>query len=59
MVERYIPGRELTCGVMGGKALGVTEILPVGHSFYDYDAKYAAGGSRLARAGPLTTRKAA
>ena len=46
MVERYIPGRELTCGVMGGKALGVTEILPVGHSFYDYDAKYAAGGSR-------------
>lgn len=46
MVERYIFGRELTCGVMGDKALGVTEIVPVGHNFYDYDAKYAAGGSR-------------
>jgi len=46
MVERYIPGRELTCGVMGDRALGVTEVVPVGHSFYDYDAKYAAGGSK-------------
>jgi D-alanine-D-alanine ligase len=46
MVERYIYGRELTCGVMGDKALGVTEIVPMGHNFYDYDAKYAAGGSR-------------
>lgn len=46
MVERYVYGRELTCGVMGDKALGVTEIVPMGHNFYDYDAKYAAGGSR-------------
>ena len=46
MVERYIPGRELTCAVMGDEALGVTEIVPVGHTFYDFDAKYAAGGSR-------------
>lgn len=46
MVERYIPGRELTCCVMGDVALGVTEILPVGHSFYDYDSKYAPGGSK-------------
>lgn len=46
MVERYIAGRELTCGVMDGKALGVTEIIPQGHAFYDYDSKYAAGGSR-------------
>ncbi|MBB4063553.1 D-alanine--D-alanine ligase [Gellertiella hungarica] len=46
MVERYVYGRELTCGVMGGRALGVTEIIPLGHNFYDYDAKYAAGGSR-------------
>jgi D-alanine-D-alanine ligase len=46
MVERYIPGRELTCGVMGDRALGVTEVVPVGHSFYDFDAKYAAGGSK-------------
>jgi D-alanine-D-alanine ligase len=46
MVERYIHGRELTCAVMGDVALGVTEIVPLGHSFYDYDAKYAAGGSK-------------
>jgi D-alanine-D-alanine ligase len=47
MVERYIAGRELTCAVMGGRALGVTEIAPAeGLSFYDYDAKYAPGGSR-------------
>lgn len=46
MVERYIHGRELTCAVMGDVALGVTEILPVGHSFYDYDSKYAPGGSK-------------
>ncbi len=46
MVERYIYGRELTCAVMGDVALGVTEILPVGHSFYDFDSKYAEGGSK-------------
>lgn len=46
MVERYIPGRELTCAVMGEVALGVTEIVPVGDTFYDYDAKYAEGGSK-------------
>ena len=46
IVERYIAGRELTCGVMGDTALGVTEIVPQGHSFYDYDSKYVAGGSK-------------
>jgi D-alanine-D-alanine ligase len=46
MVERYIHGRELTCAVMGDVALGVTEIVPVGHGFYDYDSKYVAGGSK-------------
>ncbi|MEM7300148.1 MAG: D-alanine--D-alanine ligase [Pseudomonadota bacterium] len=46
MVERYIHGRELTCAVMGDVALGVTEILPIGTGFYDYDAKYADGGSK-------------
>ncbi len=39
MVERYIPGRELTVAVLDGKAQAVTEI--VSHaSFFDYDAKY-------------------
>ncbi len=46
MVERYVHGRELTCAVMGDVALGVCEIVPTGHAFYDYDSKYAAGGSR-------------
>ncbi|MAN78875.1 MAG: D-alanine--D-alanine ligase [Rhodospirillaceae bacterium] len=44
MIERYIPGRELTVSVMGGKALAVTEITTA-RGFYDYDAKYANGGS--------------
>lgn len=46
MVERYIYGRELTCAVMGDVALGVCEIIPTGHSFYDYDSKYVPGGSK-------------
>jgi D-alanine-D-alanine ligase len=45
LVEKYIPGRELTCAVMGDKALGVIEIRPATGIFYDYDAKYAKGGS--------------
>jgi D-alanine-D-alanine ligase len=45
MVERFIPGRELTCAVMGDVALGVIDIVP--HlGFYDYDAKYVPGGSK-------------
>ena len=44
MIERYIPGRELTVSMMGGKALSVTEIT-TGRGFYDYDAKYINGGS--------------
>ncbi len=45
MVERYIPGRELTVAVMGERALGVLEITS-NHIFYDYEAKYAPEGSR-------------
>lgn len=47
MVERYIPGKELTCAVMGDTALGIIDIIPAeGLSFYDYEAKYAPGGSK-------------
>lgn len=46
MVERYVHGRELTCAVMGDVALGVCEIIPTGHAFYDYDSKYVPGGSK-------------
>ncbi len=45
MIEKYVPGRELTVAVMGGKALGVTEILSA-TDFYDYEAKYKEAGSR-------------
>ena len=45
LAERYIGGRELTCAVMGDKALDIIEILPVSESFYGYDAKYSKGGS--------------
>jgi len=44
MVEDYVPGRELTVAVMGDRGLAVTEIVPK-MAFYDYDAKYAPGGS--------------
>lgn len=44
MVERFIPGRELTCAVMGNVALGVTEIV-TDLAFYNYEAKYVEGGS--------------
>lgn len=46
LVEEFIPGRELTVGVMGDKALAVTEILADAGVFYDYESKYADGGSR-------------
>jgi len=45
MVERYVPGKELTCAVLGDRPLDVIEIVPATR-FYDYEAKYAAGGSR-------------
>lgn len=45
LAESFVAGRELTCAVMGDKALGVTEIRSAVGEFYDYEAKYAKGGS--------------
>jgi D-alanine-D-alanine ligase len=45
LIERYVPGKELTCAVLGDRALDVIDIVPATR-FYDYEAKYAAGGSR-------------
>jgi D-alanine-D-alanine ligase len=45
MIEKYVAGRELTCAVMGDRALGVIDITPAAGVFYDYDAKYVPGGS--------------
>jgi D-alanine-D-alanine ligase len=47
MVERYIPGRELTCAVIMGEATEIIDIVSAAHlQFYDYEAKYAPGGSQ-------------
>ncbi|HUS52401.1 MAG TPA: D-alanine--D-alanine ligase [Thermohalobaculum sp.] len=45
LVERFVPGRELTVAVMGDRALSVTDIV-ASSGWYDYHAKYAEGGSR-------------
>jgi D-alanine-D-alanine ligase len=45
MVERFVPGRELTVAVLGDRPLAVTDIVAA-TGWYDYHAKYAAGGSR-------------
>lgn len=45
MAEEYIPGRELTVAVLGDRPLAVTEITTL-RDYYDFDAKYASGGSK-------------
>ncbi|MFM7085013.1 MAG: D-alanine--D-alanine ligase [Hyphomicrobium sp.] len=46
MIEKYVPGRELTCAVIGDFITDVIEISPKeGLNFYDFEAKYAPGGS--------------
>jgi D-alanine-D-alanine ligase len=52
LAERYIPGKELTCAVVGSEALGVIEIVPT-VKFYDYEAKYAPGGSKHLLPAPI------
>jgi D-alanine-D-alanine ligase len=53
LVEPFIPGKELTCAVMGDQALGVIEIVPTA-KFYDYEAKYAPGGSKHLLPAPVS-----
>lgn len=45
LAERFVAGRELTCAVMGDKALDIIEIRAADGGWYDYDAKYSKGGS--------------
>ena len=52
MAEAFIPGREVTVAVLGDRPLAVTEITTA-NDFYDYDAKYAAGGSTHTLPAPL------
>jgi D-alanine-D-alanine ligase len=46
IAEEFIAGREFSCGILAEAPLPVAEILPQGHEFYSYEAKYAEGGSR-------------
>ena len=55
LVERYIPGRELTCAVLGDEPLAVTEIRP-SDGFYDYRAKYTEGFASHLVPAPLSPR---
>jgi D-alanine-D-alanine ligase len=52
LCERYIPGKELTCAVVQDKATGIIEIVPKVR-FYDYEAKYAPGGSEHVLPAPI------
>jgi D-alanine-D-alanine ligase len=52
LVERFIPGKELTCAVVGNEALGVIEIIAATR-FYDFEAKYAPGGSKHLLPAPI------
>jgi len=45
MIERFVPGRELTVSVLGDRALPVGEIFPT-HEIYDYECKYTPGMAR-------------
>jgi D-alanine-D-alanine ligase len=57
MAEPFIPGRELTCAVMGERVFGVTEIIPAESlGFYNYESKYVQGGSRHLLPAPLSSK---
>jgi D-alanine-D-alanine ligase len=61
MVEAYVAGRDLTCGVIGNQVTDIIDIVPAANlEFYDYEAKYAPGGSRhiLPAAIPSAVRRA-
>lgn len=53
LVEERVFGRELTVGVLGGRALPAVEILPAEKDF-DYAAKYQSGGAREICPAPIT-----
>ncbi|MCX5569466.1 D-alanine--D-alanine ligase [Kaistia nematophila] len=54
MVERYVGGRELTCGVWGDEAFDIIELVTAEGGWYDYDSKYSANGARHVIPAPLS-----
>jgi D-alanine-D-alanine ligase len=57
MVERFIPGRELTVAILGDEALPAGEIIPK-HELYDYECKYTPGMATEIFPAPLTASEA-
>jgi D-alanine-D-alanine ligase len=57
LIERYIPGRELTVGVLGDQPLPVVEIIPE-HGIYDYECKYTHGKSNYVCPAQIPDEKA-
>ena len=45
MLERFVPGREFTVGILGERALAVGEIIPKCSEIFDYQSKYQSGGA--------------
>jgi len=58
MVEQYIPGRELTVGILDGVALAVGEIIPETGDIFDYTAKYQSGAAQEIFPADLSERDA-
>ena len=58
MLEAFVPGRELTVGILGGEALPVGEIIPV-KELYDYECKYTPGMAREIFPADLTPEQTA
>ena len=59
MIEAFIPGREITVGIIDGKVLPIVEIVPT-HTYYDYECKYTQGMSKYvcpAKISPTLTKK--
>ena len=59
MIERYVPGRELTVGILEDRALAVGEIIPKTGPIFDYAAKYQAGGAEEIFPAQLTPEQTA
>lgn len=58
MLERYVPGRELTVGILDDAALAVGEIIPARGAIFDYEAKYQPGAAEEIFPADLTPAQA-
>ena len=46
LIEPQLPGKEITCGILGEEAMPPILIEPVAGDYFDYESKYASGGAR-------------